>query len=192
MGDEAAPVIVVSGLPRSGTSAMMQMLAAGGVEVLTDGKRAADDDNPRGYLEDERVKGLEKDASWLYACRGKAVKIIATLLRHLPSDLDFRIIFMNRDLDKVLRSQRAMMKRRGEADTGPDDAQMRRHFERHLERVRANLAAASNIRVLEVDYGELVTSPAAKVEAVRDFLGMDLNVEAMASAVDSSLHRQRS
>ena len=100
-----APVVVVSGLPRSGTSMLMNMLAAGGLELLSDGARAADEDNPHGYFELERVMALadEPDPSWLHAARGKGVKIISHLLKHLPRENDYRVILVERDLPRSHR-----------------------------------------------------------------------------------------
>ena len=106
-------IIVVSGLPRSGTSLMMQMLAAGGVEVVTDHVRTADTDNPRGYYEFELVKKIKQDASWLPEARGKAVKMVSQLLYDLPAGEKYRIIFLERDLDEVLVSQEKMLERLG-------------------------------------------------------------------------------
>ena len=98
-------ITVVSGLPRSGTSMMMQMLAAGGISPMTDEVRAADSDNPRGYYELEKVKHLRQDHTWLKDAVGKAVKIVHLLLMELPADRDYRVILMQRDLEEVLRSQ---------------------------------------------------------------------------------------
>ena len=108
-----APVYVVSGLPRSGTSMMMRMLEAGGIEPFTDGARVADVDNPEGYYEYERVKHLERDPdrSWVRQARGRSLKVISFLLRHLPDDNDYLVIYMRRNLDEVLRSQDKMLDR---------------------------------------------------------------------------------
>src|SRR5579872_1312474 len=114
-------VTIVSGLPRSGTSMMLRMLAAGGLPILTDGVRTPDEDNPHGYLEWEGVKSLARDASWVASARGKGVKVIYYWLRDLPRDCRYRVIFMRRDLDEVLASQAAMLERRGVREPRPDD-----------------------------------------------------------------------
>src|SRR3990172_7400630 len=95
-GGRGEPIVVVSGLPRSGTSMMMKMLEAGGMPILTDGERSADIDNPKGYFELERIKNLERetDKSYLRAARGKALKVISFLIKELPDDNDYRVIFM--------------------------------------------------------------------------------------------------
>src|SRR5919108_5001430 len=138
------PIIVVSGLPRSGTSMAMKMLHAGGLEVVTDGLREADDSNPKGYFELEAVKELDKDGdtAWLRDARGKAVKIISFLLTFLPDEHDYRVVFMQRDLHEVLASQNKMLLQRSERPGTPDeDAQMRQHYEKHLAKVHRFLAS---------------------------------------------------
>src|SRR5262245_6505245 len=116
------PVAVVSGLPRSGTSMMMKMLEAGGLTPYTDGERSADIDNPEGYYEFERVKDLERDPdkSWVRGARGKALKVISFLLRHLPGENRYRIVYMRRHLDEVLKSQDKMLDRLGNPAPGAD------------------------------------------------------------------------
>lgn len=188
-----APIVVVSGLPRSGTSMMMRMLAAGGIPVLEDGQRAADVSNPKGYFEFEAVKDLDKggDLSWLPAARGKAVKIISFLLTHLPERHDYRVVFMRRDLGEVLASQQAMLVRRGETGQAGDDARTREVYTAHLAQVRRFLAARDCFRTLEVDYAAAVQAPAAAAAEVAAFLGRPLDQAAMARAVDDALYRNR-
>jgi hypothetical protein len=183
-------VTVVSGLPRSGTSMMMRVLAAGGLSPLTDGERAADEDNPVGYYELEEVKQIERDASWLAAAEGKVVKLISRLLVHLPQGRRYKVVFMRRDLDEVLRSQARMLERRGEPP-GPDDGEMKRMFIAHLGQVETWLAGRPDLEVLFVSYNRMVKSPRENAERVSRFLGGALDVEAMARAVDDRLYRQR-
>jgi len=185
-------VVIVSGLPRSGTSVMMQMLAAGGAPVLTDGERRADVDNPRGYFELEAVKAIGRDASFLDGAGGKAVKMIHALLAQLPLDRDYRVIFMRRNLDEVLASQRKMLDRRGQAGAALSDAQLKAIYENQLQQVFRWLAEhVDRVRMLEVDYGALISDARATARGVNAFLGGALNEEAMAAAVDPSLHRNR-
>jgi broad-specificity NMP kinase len=184
-------ITVVSGLPRSGTSMMMSMLKAGGVEVLTDNQREADEDNLHGYLEYEQVKQLDRDASWLGEAEGKAVKIISMLLRHLPPDHEYRIIFIHRDISEVLASQRKMMERRGEQpDKVPDDT-MAALYGRHLSEVREWLSKQPNMRTLHVDYNETLRDPEPTADQVNEFLGGNLNKRAMVEVVSPELYRQR-
>ena len=187
---DAKFVVVITGLPRSGTSAMMQTLAAGGVAPLTDLARQADMDNPRGYFELEAVKKIATDNSFLDAARGKAVKIIHTLLAHLPLDRDYRVILMRRDLDEVLASQRKMLTRRGHSGAALNEAQLKAVYQNQLLQTMRWLAAHSErVRFLEVEYKKLVTAPRATAREVNAFLGGALDEEAMAAAVDPSLYR---
>ncbi len=184
-------IIVVSGLPRSGTSMMMRMLEAGGVEPLTDHIRKADEDNPGGYYEFERVKQIEHDTTWLEEARGKAVKMISALVRHLPPRFRYKVIFMQRDIAEVLASQEKMLMRRGEPADKVDDEKMAAIFRRHLAQVEAWLDKQPNLDVLYLDYGQTVQEPLLQARRVADFLGGSLDVPAMTAAVDSSLYRQR-
>lgn len=191
MAGNRAAVTIVSGLPRSGTSMMMSMLAAGGVEPLTDSLRAADEDNPRGYLELEKVKGLASDSSWLADAEGKAVKVISSLLKHLPAEHSYKIIFMRRRMREVLASQKQMLARRGEPAGAVADERMAESFGRHLKDVEEWLARRENVEVVYVDYNELLENPEPHIRAVNDFLGGGLDARAMAFAIDKSLYRQR-
>jgi hypothetical protein len=186
MGDE---IIIVSGLPRSGTSLMMQMLAAGGVEIVTDNLRAPDPDNPRGYHEFERVKKIKEDRAWLPEARGKAVKMVSQLLYDLPPTEEYRVVFMERDLEEVLDSQEKMLARLGRP-AGPR-AEMRRAFELHLERLHDWLERQESFAVLRANYAELVQRPRREAERVRGFLDGRGDVEGMVRAVEPSLYRNR-
>ena len=187
------PIVVVSGLPRSGTSMLMRMLSAGGLELVVDGIRTADDDNPNGYFELERVKELDKpgDSSWLAEARGKGVKVISALLPHLPPDYDYKVVFVRRSLPEVLASQRKMLERRGEATDAVSDADMKAHFTAHLRRIEAQLAARPHCDVLYVEHRRALAEPAVVAEEVGAFVGGELDVAAMAGAVDASLYRNR-
>ncbi len=186
------PVVVVSGLPRSGTSMMMKMLAAGGLALLTDGLRSPDPDNPEGYYEFERVKKLpEGDATWLGDARGKVVKVISALLRHLPPGETYRVIFMRRALPEVLASQKKMLANRGETGDAVSDAEMAALYEQHIANVLAWLRTQPNMQVLEVDYNLLVQNPRPWAERVNAFVGIKLDAEQMAGAVNPELYRQR-
>jgi Sulfotransferase family len=187
------PIIVVSGLPRSGTSMAMQMLAAAGVEVVTDGVRTPGEDNPKGYYEDERVKELHKqevDRAWLRDARGKAIKIISFLLKDLPDTHNYRVIFMKRALPEVLASQRKMLERRGEPDDTADDRMME-IWENHLWRVSYLLKHGEQFESIEVGYSDVIAEPRTEARRIRDFLELTADPETMAAAVDESLYRNR-
>jgi hypothetical protein len=186
MGPE---IIIVSGLPRSGTSLMMQMLDSGGMEVVTDGVRAADTDNPRGYHEFEKVKRIKQDDSWLPLARGKALKMVSQLLYDLPPGETYRILFLERDLEEVLRSQEKMLERLGRP-VAPREP-MRAAFAVHLERLHDWLRRQPNMTALRVSYNELLAQPRPQAERVSRFLGGRADVEGMVRAVDPTLYRNR-
>jgi hypothetical protein len=184
-----AEIIIVSGLPRSGTSLMMQMLASGGLQTVTDHVRTPDTDNPRGYYELEKVKKIKDDASWLPETRGKAFKMVSQLLFDLPPNERYRIIFMERDLDEMLVSQEAMLRRRERAAAPRED--IKHAFEKHLHRLCDWLSDQSNMEVLYVKYTDLINGPEEHSRRISEFLGGRADPTAMAAAVDPSLYRNR-
>ncbi len=185
-------MIIVSGLPRSGTSMMMRMLEAAGLTILTDGERRADEDNPRGYWELERIKNLERepDKSYLLEARGKVLKVISHLLKELPDTCFYRVIFMRRDLDEVIASQNKMLERRGEPNP-VGDAEARELYEKHLIHIRFQLQERPNFEMLEVAYRDAVARHEEVARQVNRFLGGGLDVQTMAAAIDPSLYRNR-
>lgn len=174
-----SPIIVVSGLPRSGTSMMMQMLAAGGIEVVTDERRQADTDNPRGYFEFEPVKALaeEVDLAWLDEARGKAIKIISDLLQYLPANHTYKILFMERNLQEVLTSQQQMLEHLEKPSDTTTNAAMETQFIR--------------LEMQSIRYAEVLADPRAVAERIQRFLGRALQVEAMVAEVEPQLYRNR-
>jgi len=185
-------ITIVSGLPRSGTSLMMQMLAAGGMSILSDGERGADVDNPRGYLEWERIKQLPRDPACIAEAEGKAVKVISKLLLSLPAEREYRVIFMQRPLPEVLASQDEMLQHRGTFDPGRDNSVVARAFEDHLSKVYAWLESKPYVSVSQVEYHKVLSDTKGTAEAVATFLELPLDIEAMTRQVDGALYRQRS
>jgi hypothetical protein len=187
------PLIVVSGLPRSGTSMIMQMLGAGGLQLATDNFREIDNNNPRGYYELERVKEIDKggNKSWLKAYKGHAIKIISFLLRDLPLDLNYKVIFISRNIDEVLVSQNKMLIHRGEQVDSTSDEKMKKNYENHLRRVRYLLKNTLNFEVLYIDYRDVIKFPVDKSRQITNYLNNRLDIDAMASVVDSNLYRNR-
>jgi hypothetical protein len=187
------PIVVVSGLPRSGTSMMMRMLEAGGLAILADGERSADIDNPKGYFELERIKHLEHetDKSYLRAARGKAVKVISFLIKELPDENDYRVLFMRRDLDEVLTSQQKMIDRLARPDADAGAEAMKEAFRNDIARVRVLCRSRPNFELIEIRYQDAVADPAAASRAVNGFLGGRLDEAAMRAAVEESLYRNR-
>jgi hypothetical protein len=183
------PIIIVSGLPRSGTSLMMQMLKAGGLEILSDGSREADPDNPKGYLEYEPVKSLRRDNSWLKIAAGKGLKVISALLRYLPTDLSYKVIFMQRPLAEVIASQQKMLERLGKSGSQASSETLADLFARQSAQTEQWLKAQKNIALLTVQYRDAVLKPEDTALAVSRFLDIPLNIPAMCRVADPSLYR---
>ena len=188
--DRSRMVTVVAGLPRTGTSMMMQMLAAAGLAVYTDARRPPDEDNPRGYFEHEEATRLHQDASWVPQARGKAVKIVAHLLPFLPAGEQYRLIFMHRNIQEVAASQRAMLERLGRKGGELAEARLMRTYTQQLVRVQIWLRRRAEIPVLAVNYGEALADPAAAAARLARFLGDPFDAQAAAAAVEPSLRRQ--
>ena len=191
-GPLAETITIVSGLPRSGTSMMMQMLVAGGLPALTDEKREADADNKRGYLEYEPVKGLRQDGSWIAEARGKCLKVIAHLLPALPpgKERNYRVVFMERDLGEVVSSQNDMLGWLGRGNVHQREARLRRAFTTQLRRIK-RLLAVSKVPVLYVEHRDCIDDPAAQAGRISEFMGEQLDAEAMAGVVAPELYRHR-
>jgi hypothetical protein len=185
------PIVVVSGLPRSGTSMAMKMLEAGGLGVVTDGLRAADEDNPKGYYEDERVKDLyrEGDKTWLRESRGKVVKIISFLLKSLPADNNYKVLFMHRNLKEIVASQNKMLARRGEKNDTPDERAVAL-LDEQVRDARFFLRRPQ-FDVMELNYREILDAPGPVAVKMAAFVGGPLDVQKMTQVVDVQLYRNR-
>lgn len=170
---------------------MMRMIASGGMEIVTDEIREADQDNPAGYFEYEKVKKLDKDSSWLADIRGKAVKVISMLLYALPQNYSYKVIFMQRKMEEILASQRKMLGRRGESPGRANDRELALKFEAHLRKVFAWLAKKENMETLSVGYSEVIMDPSREAERIARFLDNVPVVEDMVAAVDQRLYRHR-
>jgi hypothetical protein len=185
------PIVVVSGLPRSGTSMMMKMLQAGGLELVTDSIRNADDDNPNGYFEFERVKQMSAgDRTWLDGAAGKVVKVISALLEHLPSDRSYKVIFMEREIKEVLASQKKMLDHRKETSTISDE-EMAEQYRAHLKAVKPWLARQPHMEVLYVGYNSMMSDPEPLCLRVIEFLGLPLDLPKMLAVPNAKLYRNR-
>lgn len=170
---------------------MMQMLHAGGIPAVTDQIRTADDDNPRGYFEFERVKQIKTDKTWLPDACGRVVKLVHMLLPDLPPEYSYRVVFMRRDISEILASQKKMLERQGKRGAALSDEQLARIFDDQVNKVLKWLAGQPNFSVLQVTYHELIADPAAHVRKLNEFLGGQLDQPAMLAAVDPSLYRNR-
>ena len=185
-------ITIVSGLPRSGTSLMMQMLAAGGMPVLSDGERQADVDNPRGYFEWERIKLLPKEPDCISEAEGKVVKVISQLLFALPAGREYRVVFMQRPLAEVVASQTEMIRRRGTSGAALAPAALIAGLGAHLNQLNAWLRDKVNISVQRVEHHDALGEPLRISEWIQQFLNYPLDVIAMSQQIDQSLYRQRS
>lgn len=185
-------MVVVSGLPRSGTSMMMQMLEAGGVEIFTDKARTADENNPKGYYEHEAVKALAKNKKWLPQAKDKGVKVIAQLLKYLPMNYRYKIIFMERDVYEVVQSQQRMLQRDGKkvrTDVLPTN--LISAYQKTLRDVKKWAEERPNVEIQYVRYAEIVEQPFMAAMQINDFLGGQLRPEQMVSVIDAKLYRER-
>jgi hypothetical protein len=170
----------------------MKMLAAGGVAVAMDGQRRPDEDNPEGYYELEKVKQLHRDSDWVLAMGGRAIKVVSLLLYHLPVPMHYRIIFMNRDLSEIMASQKKMLERSGQRSSEKADLVLAEKFRTHLDKVKRWLQRQPNMEVLPVNYSNVVNHPRQFSQAMATFLGMPLDIDAMAAEVKPALYRNRS
>jgi len=184
-------ITIVSGLPRSGTSMMMRMLQAAGLEVLTDNVRKPDDDNPRGYFELEKAKKVKEDASWLGAASGKAFKMVSQLLYDLPPDREYRVIFMQRRMQEILASQKKMLENSGKDTGATEEGKMSLLFKKHLAITDSWLKKQHNIRTLYVNYNDVIENPLQEAQRIDEFLDLHLDVAKMVEVVEPTLYRQR-
>ena len=185
-------ITIVSGLPRSGTSMMMRMLQAGGMDLLTDNIRTPNEDNPMGYFEIEQVKKLQDgELGWLSEAKGKAVKVISALLEHLPDQYKYKVIFMRRDINEVLASQKQMMIRRNEPVNNMNDDELGQVFMKHLVQVEQWLAEQRNFEVAYVDYKDVINNTKSNLIKLSQGLDISLDIEPMLEVPDQGLYRQR-
>ena len=184
------PIVVVSGLPRSGTSMMMQMLAKGGVPAFTDGNRKADADNPHGYFEHEKSIGIARDNAWIPDSRGHAVKIVAQLLSYLPRGERYRVVFMDRDLREIVQSQRVMLDRLGRKGGSLTEGRMMATLDAQVAQIERLLARRPDVEAIFIDYASVLADPRKEAGRISGILGLEIDVEAMVAGVDKSLRRQ--
>jgi sulfotransferase family protein len=185
------PIIVVSGLPRSGTSMMMKILAEGGLSVVADQSRTADQDNPNGYFELELVKQMsEGNVAWLANAGGKAVKVISGLLENLPQEYSYKVIFMEREIKEILASQHKMLAHRNE-ELKAADIEIERQFQKHLSALKPWLVRQPNMEVLYVSYNALMADPQALCRRLIEFTSTPLDLDRMLSVPKKDLYRNR-
>ena len=170
---------------------MMKMLAEGGIPLVTDALRNADEDNPNGYFEFEPVKQLaDGQNQWLAEADQKVVKVISSLLEYLPENHRYKIIFMEREIKEVLASQQKMLSHRQE-ESRTGDAEMEEQFREHLKAIKYWLARQPNIEVLYVDYNKMIANPDDYCQSIADFLAFPVDVSKMRSVPNECLYRNR-
>ena len=184
-------IFVVSGLPRSGTSLLMQMLGAGGAVLLTDENRLPDDDNPKGYLEYEPVKNLRIKKDWVSDSKGKVVKVIHALLPELPSLFQYKIIFINRNVEEIVASQKKMLQRAGRTGANMPDDKLTALFTAERARILKWVGMQKNMELLECDYREIVEDAFFNAQRIATFLELELDINLMAQVVDAKLYRNK-
>ena len=181
-------ITVVSGLPRSGTSMMMQILEAGGIPPITDNVRQADTDNSRGYYEHELVKALVRgNQGSLKDAQGKVIKVVSTLLRYLSQKHQYKVIFMHRELQHVLASQKRMLNNLGSNADQENDSQLTQFYTEHLSKINSWLNQRDNIQVLHLNYADLLADPKKNIKQLLNFLELDLNSRKMLTVIDASM-----
>jgi len=185
-------VTIVSGLPRSGTSMMMQAIEAGGIPALTDNIRKEDADNPKGYYEFEPVKKTKADSSWVQQAQGKVVKMVYSLLHDLPDDHEYRVVFMQRDIQEVLASQKKMLERSGKQGAKVGNEKLVALFNAQLEKFYHWVAEKNNFSIVFIDYKDMIKEPETQAEKIAEILGQSLDKSGFVSAVDPTLYRNRS
>lgn len=188
---KADDVIIVTGLPRSGTSLIMQILDTARIEIITDGIRGSDEDNPKGYFEFEKVKSLPDESSWLEEAGSKAVKVVGELLKGLPKAYHYKVIFMMRDIGEIIRSQDKMMERRGEPRSDIPEAEMEEILRRYLRMLKLHVNGREEMDVLYVSYNDLLEDPEAEIDEVAQFLDIEIDRNEMKKVIDRKLYRNR-
>jgi hypothetical protein len=172
---------------------MMKMLQAGGMEILTDSIRKTDENNPKGYFEYEPVKGIVKDHTFLDSADGKAVKIISWLVKYLPDEYSYQVIFMSRNIDEIISSQKKMLERDGKSSDKQNPQKLSGIYIRHVNEVADWMSAQKNMALLYMNYNVILKEPLKNTKKIARFIdgGGGLDAERMASVIDIALYRQR-
>lgn len=179
-------ITLITGIPRSGTSLMMQLFKAANVDIATDAIRTEDDNNPKGYYELEAVKGIVKNNAFLKDLDGKTIKIVAPLVTFIDLSLEYRVVFMIRDLDEVVQSQEKMVGK----DQQDQKEKFKTMYAMHIEKSRQFLNS-HNIPFIEIQHRELLQNPELSLKRLIDFCGWETPLEELKSVIDHSLYRNR-
>ena len=188
LGNLRGTIYIVSGLPRSGTSMMMQLLHAGGAAVFTDGKREADDSNPKGYLEHEGIKKLASNRKLIFEANGKVVKVVSPQLKFLIPHFRYKVIFMERKVEEVVASQHKMSGK----DRSSYPFKLVDFYKKQLEEVRGSTLNQLHIESLFIDYSCAINEPQKVIAELNAFLPeLNLDAQKMKGVIDQSLHRNK-
>lgn len=184
-------IIVVSGLPRSGTSMMMQILNALNVQLYTDNHRPADKSNPRGYYEHQDVKKLENDSTWLKYVKGKAVKIISPLLIHLPKNFQYKIIFMLRDINEIIHSQNKMLNNSAKNEEPTNPQILKTIFDKNILQIKKWQKENPNAKILYLNYVDFLNKAEDEVKKIQPFLNLEITPVNLSHIISRDLYRSR-
>ncbi len=179
-------ITIVTGLPRSGTSLMMQILNKSELDIFSDGIRQKDISNPEGYYELEAVKGIVRDNSFLKNALGKVVKIVAPLPIYMDKSLSYRVIFMRREIDEVLKSQEKMLNK----DQVSEREKFRTIYEMHLKKTYS-FFYANNISFIDIQHKALLYDSENEIMKIKEFLNLKSPVQDLVSAIKLELHRNK-
>ena len=179
-------ILIITGLPRSGTSLMMQIIEKTEIPVFSDGKREKDINNPEGYFELEAVKGIVKDNSFLENAKGKALKIVAPLPIFLDKKLNYKVVFMRRNMDEILRSQEVMLQK----DQLSERDKFRGIYELHLSKTY-RFFEDNSIPYIDVNYNELMKNPEVEIQKLVEFCAIQTDAKKLIEVVRPELYRNR-
>ncbi|MBN1925998.1 MAG: alkaline phosphatase family protein [Prolixibacteraceae bacterium] len=188
---DSTPIIVVSGLPRSGTSMMMQLLENAGIPVYTDEARKADESNPKGYYEHEKVKQLVRNSKWLGEAKGKAIKIVLPLLYKIPASLNYKVILMKRDMEEIIESQHRMLVNSGKIKEGTYAPGIEEIYRKYVDKMEGWAQKNKNIELLEVDYNQALANPTEIIHRVTGFLKLEKDTKILSKSIDPKLYRTK-
>ena len=180
---------IVSGLERSGTSMLMQILYNGGYPVAADKKRPADENNPKGYYELEGGKIINKLIQNQFSFdeyKGKIIKITAYGLKYLPT-ADYNIIYSERNIEEILDSMEKMAQ-----ITDENRNETKEVFLKLNSFIKKQIKERSDCNVLFVNYNRILEDPDQHIKEIHDFLNQqEADLKSMIKTVDKKLYRNR-
>ncbi len=181
---------IVSGLERSGTSMLMQILHAGGVPLAFDNStRPPDESNPKGYFELEGGKIINKLMEETFSFeefKGQFIKITAYGLKFLPAG-HYRVIYSERNIEEIMDSMEKMARIKDAKRSDTRDV-----FVKLNKMIKDLILNREDTDVLVVNYNQILANPKDSIQEIHEFLdSSDFNLEQMVSCVDQKLYRKR-